>query len=117
MSVYCKGCKKTEDNEDFGIKNNGTQYKTCVRCRDYDKKRNKLATTKDEAARRGLNYCEEYKKAKPMDKLVMPNGEFYNKCCRSCLTCGSDDEDDRSSSYSYQCVYDAGDYEVGFSNM
>ena len=27
------------------------------------------------------------------------------------------DEDDSSSNYSYQCEYDAGDYEVGFSNM
>ena len=34
MSVYCKGCKGTKDNEDFGIKNNGTQYETCVRCRN-----------------------------------------------------------------------------------
>ena len=32
MSIYCKGCKKTKDNEDFGIKNNGTQYKTCDTC-------------------------------------------------------------------------------------
>ena len=27
------------------------------------------------------------------------------------------DEDDSSSGHSYQCEYDAGDYEVGFSNM
>ena len=37
MSIYCKGCKTTKDNEYFGIKNNGTQYKTCVRCRDKNK--------------------------------------------------------------------------------
>ena len=65
----------------------------------------------------GLNYCEDCEKAKPMDKFVMPNGEFYNKCCRSCLIYGSDDEDDSSSNYSYQCVYDAGGHEPGFSNM
>ena len=29
----------------------------------------------------------------------------------------SDDEDDSSSNYSYQCEYGSGDYEVGFSNM
>ena len=39
MSVFCKGCKKNKDNEDFGIKNNGTQYNTCVKCRErYHKK-------------------------------------------------------------------------------
>ena len=65
----------------------------------------------------GLNYCEECEKNKPMDKFVMPNGEIYTKCCRSCLIYGSDDEDDSSSNHSHQCVYDAGDYEVGFSNM
>ena len=52
-----------------------------------------------------------------MYKFVMPNGEFYKKCCRSCLIYGSDEEDDSSSGYSSQCVYDAGDYDVGFSNM
>ena len=40
MYVCCKGCKKTKDNEDVGIKNNGTQYKTCVNCRDKNKKDN-----------------------------------------------------------------------------
>ena len=105
MSVFCKGCKKTKDSEDFGIKNDETQYKTCVRCRDKDKKQYKLATKKANAARRGLNYCEECKKAKPRDKFVMPNGEFYDKCCRSCLI------------YSFQCVYDASGNEPGFSNM
>jgi len=33
MSVFCKGCRKTKVNEDFGLKDNGTQYKTCVKCR------------------------------------------------------------------------------------
>ena len=32
-SVFCKGCRKTKFNENFGIKDNGTQYKTCIQCR------------------------------------------------------------------------------------
>ena len=40
-------------------------------------------------------------KAPSFDQIaVMPNGEFYDKCCRSCLIYGSDDEDDSSSTYS-----------------
>ena len=39
MSVFCKGCKKNKDNEDFGTKNNGTQYKTCVKCRERKHKK------------------------------------------------------------------------------
>ena len=38
MSVFCKGCKKTKNNEDFGMKNNGSQYKTCVKCRERKQK-------------------------------------------------------------------------------
>ena len=39
MSVFCKGCKTNKDNEDVGMKNNGTQHKTCVKCRErYHKK-------------------------------------------------------------------------------
>ena len=34
MSVLCKGCRKTKVNEDFGLKDNGTQYKTCIQCRN-----------------------------------------------------------------------------------
>ena len=119
MSVFCKDCKKTKDNEDFGINYNGSQYKTCVMCRDYDKKRNKLATKNDEAARRGLHYCNECEKAKPKDKFVMPNGNSYDQC-RSCLIYGSDEDDSSSSRSSYnsdQCGWIADDYEVGFSNM
>jgi hypothetical protein len=33
MSVFCKGCRKTKVNEDFGYKDNGEQYKTCKKCR------------------------------------------------------------------------------------
>ena len=117
MSAFCKSCKKTKDNDDFGITKNGSQYNTCVSCRDYDKTRNKLETKKAKAALRGLHYCEECEKAKPRDKFVLPNGEFYDKCCRCCLIYGSDEDDDSNSSYSYQCVYDPSDYEVGFSNM
>ena len=39
MSVFCKGCKKTKNNEDFGMKNNGSQYKTCVKCRERKQKK------------------------------------------------------------------------------
>ena len=39
MSVFCKGCKKIKDNEDFGIKNNGSQYKTCMKCRERKHKK------------------------------------------------------------------------------
>ena len=34
MSVFCKGCRKTKVNEGFGLKDNGTQYKTCIQCRN-----------------------------------------------------------------------------------
>ena len=34
MSVFCKGCRKTKDDEEFGLKANGTQYKTCIKCRN-----------------------------------------------------------------------------------
>lgn len=40
MSVFCKGCRKTKVNEDFGDKDNGEQYKTCKKCRS--KKINKI---------------------------------------------------------------------------
>ena len=33
MSVLCKGCRKTKVNEDFGLKTDGNQYKTCITCR------------------------------------------------------------------------------------
>ena len=39
MSVFCKGCKKTKNNEDFGMNNNGSQYKTCVKCRERKQKK------------------------------------------------------------------------------
>ena len=48
----------------------------------------------------------------------MPNGKSYSKC-RICSRDEIYDSDDdvSSSTYGYQCEYDAGDYEVGFSNM
>ena len=52
MSVFCKGCKKTKDNEYFGMKNNGTQYKTCVNCRE--RKQNKPEYKKGE-----IKCCDE----------------------------------------------------------
>ena len=39
MSVFCKGCKKTKDNEYVGMKNNGIQYKTCVNWRERKQKK------------------------------------------------------------------------------
>ena len=33
MSVFCKGCRTTKDNEEFGLKADGTQYITCMKCR------------------------------------------------------------------------------------
>ena len=103
-------------NKDFGYTRLEMRYKTCVKCRGYDKKRNKLQTKKAEAALRGLRYCNECEKAKPKDKFVMPTGNSYDQC-RCCLIYGSDDEDDSKSSYSDQCGWTADDYEVGFSNM
>ena len=38
MSSFCKGCRKTKDNEDFGIKEDGSQYKTCTKCRNRKNK-------------------------------------------------------------------------------
>ena len=46
MSVLCKGCRKTKVNEDFGLKDNGTQYKTCIQCRN--KKIKKIGETEEE---------------------------------------------------------------------
>ena len=34
MSVFCKGCRKTKDNEEFGLKTDGNQYKTHIKCRN-----------------------------------------------------------------------------------
>ena len=34
MSVFCKGCRKTKDNEEFGLKTDGNHYKTCMKCRN-----------------------------------------------------------------------------------
>ena len=33
MSVCCNGCRKTKDNEEFGLKADGNQYKTCMTCK------------------------------------------------------------------------------------
>ena len=65
MSIYCKGCKTTKDNEDFGIKNNGTQYKTCVRCRDKNKQIEVKQKCKDKTF---LDYC-----------IDLPMFKFENK--------------------------------------
>ena len=36
-SVRCSGCKWYKCLEDFGVKNNGEQYKTCTTCRERNK--------------------------------------------------------------------------------
>ena len=48
MFVFCKGCRQTKDNEGFGLKANGTQCKTCVKCR-YKKLGVKVSFKKPEA--------------------------------------------------------------------
>ena len=34
MSVFCKGCRETKDNEEFGLKTDGNHYKTCTKYRN-----------------------------------------------------------------------------------
>lgn len=34
----CSGCKRIRPMKDYGLKNNGERYKTCVRCRDRNSK-------------------------------------------------------------------------------
>ena len=34
MSVFCNGCRQTADTDEFGVNNNGSQYKTCMKCRN-----------------------------------------------------------------------------------
>ena len=41
MSVFCKGCRETQDNEEFGLKADGTQYKTCIKCGNKKNKKPK----------------------------------------------------------------------------
>ena len=39
MHVFCKGCRKTKDNDEFVLKANGTQYKTRMACRNKKNKK------------------------------------------------------------------------------
>ena len=39
MSVLCKDCRETTGNEDFGLKADGNQYKTCITCRSKEIKK------------------------------------------------------------------------------
>ena len=123
--IQCSTCKKKYLNNKeqvelyFGHNRLNQPFKCCIRCRGYGKKRTERETKKAEDSNGELKYCNKCKTSKPMDKFVMPNGKSYNKC-RRCLRSeiyDSDEEDDSSSGYSSQCVYDAGDYDVGFSNM
>ena len=55
MSSFCKGCRKTKDNEGFGMKKDGSQYKTCETCR--------------------ANKCKPH----PNDKYMLVGGRTYLK--------------------------------------
>ena len=122
--IQCSMCKKKYLNNKeqvelhFGYNRLNQPFKCCIRCRGYGKKRVEKEKNKANESDGELKYCNKCKTSKPMDKFVMPNGKSYNKC-RRCL--GHDiydsDEDDSSSGYSYQCVYDARGNEPGFSNM
>ena len=122
--IKCSNCKKQFMNNKeqidlyFGYNRLEQRFKCCVRCRGYGKKRTERETKKAEDSNGELKYCNKCKTSKPVDKFVMPNGKSYNKC-RRCLRpeIYDSDEDDSSSSYSYQCVYDASGNEPGFSNM
>ena len=46
MSVFCNGCRETKDNEEFGLKTDGNQYKTCITC--GNKKIKKIEEEEDE---------------------------------------------------------------------
>ena len=117
--IKCSTCKKRFLNNKeqvelhFGYNRLNERFKCCIRCRDYSKKRTKLQNKQADAALRGLQYCEACEKAKDRYEFIMSNGKSHTRCCRTCLIYGSD-EDDSGSSYSDQCVYDPGDYEVGF---
>ena len=119
--IKCSTCKKKFLNNKeqvelhFGYNRLNERFKCCIRCRGYGKKRVEQEKNKANESNGELKYCTQCKTSKPVDKFLMPNGKSYNKC-RRCLIHDSDD-DDSSSSYSYQCVYDPGDYEVGFRNM
>ena len=39
-SKRCSKCKTCQPNNNFGNKTNGTEYKTCVKCRTKDKNKN-----------------------------------------------------------------------------
>ena len=122
--IKCSTCKKTFLNNKeqveshFGYNRLNERFKCCIRCRGYGKKRAEREKNKASESNGELKYCHKCHTAKPMDKFVMPNGKSYNKC-RRCLRDDiyDSDDDDSSSSYSDQCVYDPSDYEVGFSNI
>ena len=122
--IKCSTCKKKYLNNKeqvelyFGYNRLDQRFKCCIRCRGCGKKRVENETKKANESNGELKYCNKCKTSKPVDKFVMPNGKSYNKC-RRCLRHEIYDSDDdaSSSNYSYQCEYDAGDYEVGFSNM
>ena len=88
----CPRCLKIKPKSDYG------EYKTWVFTQDASPVQEVFLPYKS---------CKE---CRDKDKL-------YNKERRARSYTSDDDSSDTNSSYSDQCVYDAGDYEVGFSNM
>ena len=64
MSVLGKGCKKTKDHNEFGLNNNGSQYKTCMKCRD-----NKLKEEPKEEPKEELPNCCDVEEIRNSSKL------------------------------------------------
>ena len=88
----CSRCLKIKPKSDYG------EYKTLAFTQDTSPVQEVFLPYKS------CKYCRD------KDKL-------YNKERRVIIYTSDDDSSDTNSSYSDQCVYDPGDYEVGFSNM
>ena len=118
-------------------------YKSCARCREKTNKykEEELQQKVDKETKQICSRClkikpesdyGEYKTwaftkdTNPVQEVFLPyksckgcrdKERLYNKERRARSYTSDDDSSDTNSSYSDQCVYDAGDYEVGFSNM
>ena len=100
--IQCSTCKtKFLNNKEhvelyFGYNRLEQRFKCCIRCRGYGKKQTENETKKAEKSNGELHYCNKCKKAKPIDKFVMPNGKSYNKC-RRCLRSTIYDSDEENN--------------------
>ena len=112
--IKCSKCI----NSYAGYNRLNQHFKCCIRCRGYGKKRTEQEKNKANEINGELKYRTQCETSKPVNICFMSNCKSYNTC-RICLRdeIYDSDDDDSNSSYSDQCVYDAGDYEVGFSNM